>query len=93
MTGEELYGLIEQALANVIPGRHGLIKSWYSESAFYQQAYTNAAIEITLRFGDPSLSNLATELLKKYGRHLPTCPAGAACVCGFAEIENQLKAA
>lgn len=30
--------------------------------------------------------------LKKYGRHLPGCPTGAPCNCGFAEIEKELAA-
>jgi hypothetical protein len=27
--------------------------------------------------------------LQRYGRHLPSCPVGAECTCGFAEIERQ----
>jgi hypothetical protein len=28
--------------------------------------------------------------LRKYGRHLPSCPTGAPCQCGFEEVERQV---
>jgi hypothetical protein len=30
--------------------------------------------------------------LYKFGRHLPDCPIGAPCTCGFADIERELAA-
>jgi hypothetical protein len=54
----------------------------------YQKGYDQALQDVN---ASPPVQNLKAQL-QKYGRHLPTCQAGAPCTCGFAEVEKELAA-
>ncbi len=93
MTGEQLYGTfrtrllsrgaiashIWQGLAAEVQNAWNDLAAWAERAAMFQHFPTTPAVDWR-------------ELLRRYGRHRPDCPASAPCVCGFTEVERELNA-
>ena len=62
---------------------YGIPASWDAAEQGTRQAWMTVA-----QFVD-SMGQWKSKL-RQYGRHLPSCPIGAPCQCGFEEIEKSV---